>query len=355
MFSFFNLRATLLLPLAHTPDSAPSAAAIQNIAGGYIDQAVALPGCLKAMDDMIEAFAETAQCSDASTVLDNAARVTISRGFLLGLLVGNQPAHMTQLLESHAKATPTISALHGPTLASMLLAGPQTAALAASLMGQPAAPPPPQYTPAALPPVPDKPPPARAPQARILDSQTVTRGTPSGFHGPLFDHPSRPGFRTDAGGLLYHMSWYCGEYSTPPGWVPPPGALSSWPGGPLPPTPPLGKTGTASQLNIPVAPPIVGASSPFSVATTQPCLVCHRPGHAQYECPKRFFDTYGIPLPGHLPSGDQDPSAWLGGNLHPAARAAMVQYLSERGVTPHRKYGVTLAHLAAGTAPALRQ
>ena len=147
MFSFFNLRATLLLPLAETPDYAPSAAAIRNIAGGYIDQAVALPGCLKAMDDMLEALNDTSQCSDEATVMDNAACVAISRGFLLGLLVGNQPAHMTQLLETHVRATPTISALHGPTLASMLLAGPQAAALAATLMGQPAAPPPPQYVP----------------------------------------------------------------------------------------------------------------------------------------------------------------------------------------------------------------
>ena len=72
--------------------------------------------------------------------MDNAARVVIFRSCPLGLLVGGTlPAHMTQLLESHAQTSPTVCALHGPPRAGMLLAGPRTAALATSLMGQPAA------------------------------------------------------------------------------------------------------------------------------------------------------------------------------------------------------------------------
>ncbi len=99
--------------MAETPDFTPSAAAIRNIASGFIDQAVALPACLKSLDEMMDSCTLGAQCDDAATVLDNSARAAISRAFLLGLLVGGtQPAHVTQLLQAHAKATPNVSALH---------------------------------------------------------------------------------------------------------------------------------------------------------------------------------------------------------------------------------------------------
>jgi hypothetical protein len=275
----------------------------------------------------------------------------MARGFLVGLLVGNtRPQHATQLLATHTATAPVLTAMHAPSLAAMLLGGPQSAALAASLMGTPPAAPPPAATPP-----PDKPPPARAPPARPPLPEPPFRGVPAGVYGLLTDVPSRPGFRTDPSGLLYHMQWYSGEYSVPPGWLPAPGARAT-----VPPPPPPGagappsRTPISAQLVIPVARPIVGSSCPFATVTTQCCVVCQRPGHSQYECPKRFYDTYGRPLPGHLPNGDQDPSAWSGGDLTPAARAALVAYLSAFGVTAHRKYGVTLAHISSGTAPALQ-
>ena len=135
-------------------------------------------------------------------------------------------------------------------------------------------------------------------------------------------------------------AWPSGPGSHPS----PPGAI---------PTPP-GRARLSDTLNIPVARPLVGASSPFSSTSTLLCLFCNLPGHAQYECPKRFFDTYGSPLPGHLASGDPDPAAWTGCDLTPAARTALVSYLATCGVGPHRRYRVTLAHLSAGTAPALQ-
>ena len=73
--------------------------------------------------------------------------------------------------------------------------------------------------------------------------------------------------------------------------------------------------------------------------------------HAQYECPKRFFDTYGKPLPGFLRSGDYDPAAWSNGDLLPAARRAMAAYLTELRIPTHRKFGVTADHVASGVAP----
>ena len=352
LHAYYDARAEMFLPLAATLDHVPMAAAIRNIAGGYIDQAVSLRECLRAADDMVDDGILSASGSDA-VAMDNAARVAIARGFLTGLLVGmDRPRHATQLLKEHAEATPNAQAMHGPSLAAMLLGGGHSAALAATLMRQ---------TPPAPSPAPtDKAPPARSP-LRGAPPDPGVRGVPAGTYGPLFDHLHKPGFRMDPAGLLYHMQWYSGEYSTPPAWLPPPGPRAAWPSGPgshpsppgAIPTPP-GRARLSDTLNIPVARPLVGASSPFPSASSQQCLFCNLPGHAQYECPKRFFDTYGSPLPGHLASGEPDPAAWTGGDLTPAARAALVSYLATCGVGPHRRYRVTLAHLSAGTAPALQ-
>jgi hypothetical protein len=70
----------------------------------------------------------------------------------------------------------------------------------------------------------------------------------------------------------------------------------------------------------------------------QPCDVCGKAGNAQHECPRRFMDTYGTPLPGFLPSGDQDPAAWSDGILNKAGRAAMAEYLHRCNFPAHRKY-----------------
>ena len=74
-------------------------------------------------------------------------------------------------------------------------------------------------------------------------------------------------------------------------------------------------------------------------------------GHAQYECPRRFFDTYHRALPGFTQHGHYDPSAWAAGDLVPAARAAMASYVTEFKIPAHRKYGVTAEHIQLGTAP----
>ena len=156
------------------------------------------------------------------------------------------------------------------------------------------------------------------------------------------------GFRLGPHGLRTHPLFYSGEYAPPPGWLPPPDSA--------PPTAGASVTGNArarisAALCIPVARDLVTDSSPFTVSSVHPCEVCKRPGHAQYECPRRFFTTYHRPLPGFLPGGDPDPAAWAHGHLLPAARAAMAAYLTALGVLPHRRFGVTIAHIAGGTAP----
>ncbi len=59
----------------------------------------------------------------------------------------------------------------------------------------------------------------------------------------------------------------------------------------------------------------MAASSPFTEISLHLCEYCHSPGHAQYECARRFADVFGRPLPGFLSSGDRDPAAWSNGDL----------------------------------------
>ena len=102
------------------------------------------------------------------------------------------------------------------------------------------------------------------------------------------------------------------------------------------------KTRTLAALCIPPSRSIVTTSSPFTTSSPNACDFCQRVGHAQYKCPKRFFETFGRQLPGFLPTGEYDFPAWLNGDLLPATRHAMATYLGEFGIPPHRKFNVTL-------------
>ena len=368
VFAFFDLRASMLLPLM-TQSHGPRTAGIHAIAGGYIDQANMIRACLSAAEDMIDDGALVADGEDP-IVVENAARTAIYRPFLLALIKGRaRPKGAASMIAAYEAFTPSTNTLQAATLAALLAASPFATGLPTAFLqgigatlppsvtpvappaaqrAPPAAsqPPPPPYK---APPVAPPPPPAVAPPAR---------GYPSGSFGPLQDDPTRAGFRRDGVGLQYHMGWYNGEYSIPAGWNPPPGA--TWLGpGPAPgptstPAPRSSSTRTWTALSIPCAKMVAGGASPFPGSSTQPCDVCGKAGHAQYECPKRFLDTYHAPLPGFLASGEQDPAAWSDGALTETARLAMADYLHQRNVPPHRKYQVTLAHIAAGTPPPLK-
>jgi hypothetical protein len=267
---------------------------------------------------------------------ENAARVTIARAFLIALLQGQtRNWGMTETVQAHSAFQPSSTLLHSTDFARLILTSPAAAALAASLgpiLGSTLPPAPWTPPPAALGPPPRSTGPDRALPAPTLSAQEHARG-----------------FRLSAAGVRVHPLYFSGEYAPPPDWTPPaPPAPAATPeagsGRPA-------RTPRSSELCIPTAKPIVGSSSPFLVASTHPCDHCNITGHAQYECPKRFADTYHVPLPGFTMSGDYDRPAWASGDLSPATRLAMAQYLAERRIAVHRRFKVKLDHIASGTAP----
>ena len=110
------------------------------------------------------------------------------------------------------------------------------------------------------------------------------------------------------------------------------------------------RSANSSALSIPTARSLVARSSPFLAASPNPCDYCGVAGHAQYECPRRFADTYHRALPGFTTHGLPDPSAWSAGDLT-TSRAALAAYLTEFKIPVHRKFGVTAEHILHGTAP----
>jgi hypothetical protein len=337
---FLDLRALALLPLMATDPTAPYAAEITAIAGGYIDQANMWPECLRVATDMIDGDIFTGYGGNPA-LSSNAAHTAMARPFLLALLHGMaRPRTTDRMLLEHAEisAGPIPWVFNRPDG----LPGP---------LGPPGPPgPPPGQRPNPAPkPTPAPLAPRPAPPGGMPSGPE--RGPPAGVHGTLWDAVGRPGFRTDTAGYLYHPSWYSGEYACPFGWAPPPGA---------PGFREVRETGardpgvTRSSLTIPVAISIVASSSPFQSPPKEPCRYCNMTGHAQYECPKRFADTYHEPLPGFLVSGAPDPSAWLGGSLLAPARAAMAAYVRKHNIPPHRKYPVTAEHIASGSPPAIQ-
>ena len=298
--------------------------------------------CIEAANDRIDAGVFSTPGSNPA-LAENAARVAMTRPFLLALLYGMERDTKTaQMIQEYADFTPPAEALSANRFTASWPVGvpgigqpPPPARCNTPAPAQPRLPPPAARL---APPLPAGPPPSAG--------TAFNRGTPSGYYGQLWDVPGRPGFRTDAAGLLYHSQWFSGEYSCPAGWGPsplgPPGPAATPPGRPVV---------RGSTLSVPVASALISTASPFTSPPREPCHHCGLMGHAQYECPRRFFETYASPLPGFLPSGEPDPSAWAHGILSAPARAAMAAYLLQHNVPPHRKFLVTAAHIASGTPP----
>jgi hypothetical protein len=339
--AYFRLRATILFPLLAKLGSSALEVQAKSVVRGYIGQAVSLPEAWGHVEKMIEGNALRQHGVDPAQA-ENAARVTIARSFLIALLQGQtRNWGMTETVLAHTSFQPSSTLLHSTDFARLILTSPAAAALAATL--GPAAGT--TIAPALWSPSPSAPgiPPRAAGPERPATVLTLS----------ALDH-SR-GFRLSAAGVRVHALYFSGEYAPPPDWLPPPQ-----------PTAPPSATASlipevqssrpprvprSSGLCIPTAKAVIGRSSPFTIASTHPCDHCNAPGHAQYECPKRFADTYNVALPGFTMTGDYDASAWATGDLAPAARHAMAAYLSERRIAPHRRFGVTLDHLVSGTAP----
>ena len=333
--AYFRLRAATLFPLLAQLGTSALEDQAKSVIRGYIGQATSLPEAWGHVEKMIEGGA-LRQHGVEPAQAENAARVTIARAFLIALLQGQtRNWGMADTVLAHTTFQPSSTLLHSTDFARLILTSPAAAALAASLgplPGSPVAPAPWTPTPPALSPPPRAAGPDRATPAPILSAQDHARG-----------------FRLSAAGVRVHALYFSGEYAPPPDWTPPapPAPTSTLEPG----TGRGARTPRSSDLCIPTAKPIVGSSSPFLIASTHPCDYCTVTGHAQYECPKRFADTYHVPLPGFTMTGDYDRSAWASGDLAPTARLAMAQYLSERRIAAHRRCKVTLDHVASGTAP----
>ena len=341
--AYFRLRATALYPLLDKLGTSAVEEQAKTVVRGYIHQAASLPGTWSHIESMIDLGALRQHGTEPAQA-ENAARVTIARAFLVSLIQGQTPNWgLADLVQSHTEYTPSATLLHATDFARLVQTMPAAASLAASLT--PISVPPSAYS------LPGRPltqtPPATTAQPPALMP-------PAPGAAPLSASEAQLGFRLGPQGTRTHPLYYSGEYAVPPGWVPPPPAqiTPQLPAG-LPP-PLAGRAGQvprSSALSIPTARQIVTTSSPFGNSSPHPCNYCQAPGHAQYECPRRFADTYRRPLPGFTMQGDFDQTAWHNGELTPPARAAMAGYLRELKIPAHRKYGVTIDHILAGTAP----
>jgi hypothetical protein len=110
--------------------------------------------------------------------------------------------------------------------------------------------------------------------------------------------------------------------------------------------------GAAARDTRNLPPPLPPPPPPPSLAASpHPCDYCGTAGHAQYECPRRFADTYHRALPGFTTHGLPDPSAWSAGDLTAPARTALAAFLTDFKIPADRNYGVTAEHFLHGTAP----
>ena len=332
--AYFTLRAASLLPmLAKLGNSALDQQASAAILG-YAHQATTFPDTWDYIDLMIQHGALRQHGSDPA-LHENAARVAIARPLLIALLQGQTLNwSLPDLVQAHVAYQPSATLLHSTDFAKLALTLPAAAALAASLPAIPT--------------------PSSAGPGLRLTAPTPPAYTPPVAGSTLSVSDIQLGFRL-VHGLRTHPLYFSGEYPVPLGWAPPPSVA---PPAASPPPPPRadpagpGPRGNRNTtLSIPTARPIIGASSPFPQPSAHPCDFCGTPGHAQYECPRRFAEVYGRALPGFTMRGEYDHSAWAYGDLVPAARQAMANYLTEFRIRPHRRFQVTTDHIAAGTAP----
>ena len=328
--AYFRLRAEALVGLLDMLGSSSPEEQAKAAIRGYIDQARTLPPAWQHIESMIDLGVLRQHGADPA-VAENAARVVMARAFLTTLLRGQAPSWgVDDLIHTHLQHRPSATLLHSTDFARLALTSPSAAALAASLPGLG------HSTPQLATPAPSSP-------AASLSAPVKM---------PLTAMEVQLGFRAGPNGTRTHPLYHAGEYATPPGWLPPPQTAPPPTTGTSPPGARLPRANVA--LSIPTARLVVGRSSPFSISSPHPCDYCHLPGHAQYECPRRFADTYHRPLPGFTSAGSPDPACWVGGDLTPQARAALAGFLVENHIPAHRKFGVTVEHIASGTAPQIK-
>ena len=304
-YAYFSTRALALIPTLSALDNSDLHEQAKTIIRAYVAQARDLPVLWEHLEDSIVDGALSEHLTDPA-VTENAARLSMARPFLTALLSGQARGWDTaQMVLAHKTHIPSATLLHSTSFSQLVQTSPQAAQFALTLNG----PAPGQHS-------------AASPPAH--HSGLPPPYTPTTHSGP-------PPAATPV------------PYTTPT-------RLAIGPP-PTTPTPPIIKTRPLAALCIPPSRSIVTTSSPFTTSSPNACDFCQRVGHAQYECPKRFFETLGRQLPGFLPTGEYDFPAWLNGDLLPATRLAMATYLGEFGIPPHRRFNVTLDNIATGIAP----
>jgi hypothetical protein len=303
----------------------------KTVVRAYMAQAVALPIAWENLENLLVSGALAEHGKD-SAVAENAARVVMARAALVALLHGQAKNWATQeMVQAHLLHRPSPVFLRSTEFTQLsATCAKAAAALAASF---------------------------RLPGGGIPSSAPTRNPGP---RAALSAHDTSLGFLLSALGQKIHPLYFSGEYPVPAGWLPPPRPVAPGtlmicappPSSPLPAAPRAsGRTTGSSPLCIPAARSMVAASSPFTDSSQHPCEYCQNPGHAQYECPRRFADVFGQPLPGFLSSGDRDPAAWSRGDLTSPARAAMAKFFLDHSIPPHRRFRVTADHIRFGTAP----
>jgi len=94
--------------------------------------------------------------------------------------------------------------------------------------------------------------------------------------------------------------------------------------------PSLGQ-GNVGFVGLPASSGVVGPR----LATIDPprdgCAHCKR-GHWKFECPAAYFARFGEPCPGFDQQGNQDPGAWLNGDITDQTKASWRDYLARHRV-----------------------
>ena len=310
--AYFSTRARALLPMLARLGASPLHEQAKPVIRAYVAQARDLPVLWNHLENSIVDGALNEHMIDPA-IVENAARVSLARPFLTALLSGQTRGwNAAQMITAHQQHIPSATLLHSTDFSQLVLTSAAAAQFALTLPGPPvASPTPPVSTSGQVGH------PFQLAYTQPRHTMTPTAPPPAALPPPV---------------------------TPPPAWTP----TATWQS---PPTTTKTRVPGASALCIPPSRSIVTSSSPFSNVSANLCDYCKMPSHAQYECPKRFFDSFGRPLPGFLRSGDYDPSAWHNGDLVPAARRAMAAYLAEFHIPTHRKFGVTIEHVASGVAP----
>ena len=333
IINFFRLRAGSLLPWTTPPPTTPHAAGVAIIARSIVAQHHAVRRCF---DYALQAIAETCLTQPGDSQVENAALMIMVRPFYEAYLRNGMSNQLSQnaVKISLAHVPPIfLAAAHGSTAAAwagIVGLGPASTITASQT---------PPTTTGATPPATDPPPPAYVPPTGLAPGGSGNTGGSGGGQargGGCWANGGGGGSNTNGGGRNWPGHTTEVRFNDGFSRGNPRSRRSS---------PPPGQA--HEPLAIPSSSDIIGSISPHGRSVFR-CLVCNLTGHRPYECPKAFFSAFGKVMPGQRGDGSQDPTAWLNGELVPAARADLAEYLRWTRVPVNRRCPITATIIAAG-------